>query len=240
MIKLPVPSSCIITQDFDQHNQRAALMGCCSRPGQGCTCYYYGGIDYAPPGSVTDDVVVTASTNGFVTTGNQGKVGYGIHARQTNGNLLIIYAHLARLMVGEGEYVQAGEPIGIMGNTGNSTGRHLHWEVRDENGIPVNPLTLLQQTTPDPTPDPGTTPSGFNIPVFPALPQAIVNVNQLRIRSKPVSGSTLGYLVTGETVSVIDSLQDRQDVWFKIISDRLGILGWSAAFYRGQVWIEAI
>lgn len=53
-----------------------------------------------------------------------------------------LYGHLQDYIVEEGQYVRMGQPIGYMGNTGNSTGPHLHFEVRRE-GVPVNPRGLL-------------------------------------------------------------------------------------------------
>ena len=57
--------------------------------------------------------------------------GYGnyIVIRHNNG-LETIYGHLSKQLVSENEYVRAGEPIGLGGNTGRSTGSHLHFETR--------------------------------------------------------------------------------------------------------------
>jgi murein DD-endopeptidase MepM/ murein hydrolase activator NlpD len=57
-----------------------------------------------------------------------------------------LYGHLSKLEVNEGEVVQKGEKIGIMGTTGNSTGVHLHFEVRrgEEQENPLNYLGSLQ------------------------------------------------------------------------------------------------
>ena len=57
------------------------------------------------------------------------------------------YAHLAEAYVEEGDFVQPGELIGIIGNTGRSAGPHLHFEI-DILGTPVNPLTWLGQEFP--------------------------------------------------------------------------------------------
>jgi len=52
------------------------------------------------------------------------------------------YAHLSKIFVSEGEHVRKGQPIGLVGNSGMSTGPHLHYEMR-VNGIPIDPRTVL-------------------------------------------------------------------------------------------------
>ena len=53
-----------------------------------------------------------------------------------------IYAHLASVSVGAGQRVESGQVLGTMGNSGNSYGRHLHFEVR-EAGVPRNPCAYI-------------------------------------------------------------------------------------------------
>ena len=75
---------------------------------------------------------------------NQGRrVGYGkyIIIRHDNG-LETVYAHLSKQMVNENQYVEAGEVIGLGGNTGRSTGSHLHFETRFL-GQAINPALLF-------------------------------------------------------------------------------------------------
>ena len=58
---------------------------------------------------------------------------------------MTLYAHMSpnSRTVSKGEYVAQGQVLGIVGTTGNSTGLHLHFEVRI-NGKCVNPLPYLQ------------------------------------------------------------------------------------------------
>lgn len=70
-------------------------------------------------------------------------VGYGKHVIVDHGNnLKSLYAHLSKIDVKEGDEVTTDMILGEMGDTGRSTGDHLHLEVRDH-GIPINPLTVL-------------------------------------------------------------------------------------------------
>ncbi|NDV81672.1 peptidoglycan DD-metalloendopeptidase family protein [Bacteroides sp. 51] len=69
--------------------------------------------------------------------------GYGQYVviRHDNG-LETVYGHLSKQLVKEDQLVKAGEVIGLGGNTGRSTGSHLHFETRFL-GIPINPALLF-------------------------------------------------------------------------------------------------
>lgn len=54
-----------------------------------------------------------------------------------------LYGHLSRIKVKKGQRVSRGQQIGDMGNTGQSTGTHLHYEIR-VNGTPVNPMNFIE------------------------------------------------------------------------------------------------
>ena len=79
--------------------------------------------------------------------------GYGnyIVIRHPNG-LETIYGHLSKQLVTENEIVRAGEPIGLGGNTGRSTGSHLHFETR-LCGVALNPALFFDFRNQDVTGD---------------------------------------------------------------------------------------
>lgn len=87
---------------------------------------------------------VTSADAGFVTAAGGGwNGGYGNHAIVDHGNgYVTLYAHMNSVFVRAGESVSAGQQIGTVGNTGNSTGPHLHFEIRYQ-GYPRNPYSLL-------------------------------------------------------------------------------------------------
>lgn len=79
--------------------------------------------------------------------------GYGnyIVVRHSNG-LETIYGHLSKHLCKEGDIVRAGQPIGLGGNTGRSTGSHLHFETRIA-GEAINPALLFDFAAQDVTGD---------------------------------------------------------------------------------------
>jgi murein DD-endopeptidase MepM/ murein hydrolase activator NlpD len=79
---------------------------------------------------------------------------YGNHVLvQHVGGLSTLYAHLVRINVGWGQTVKRGDLIGWVGSTGNSTGPHLHFEVRFA-GVPVDPVPYLEGAPAEPAPLP--------------------------------------------------------------------------------------
>ena len=85
---------------------------------------------------------VYAAADGMVSlSGSSGAYGNVVlldHA----GGLQTLYAHHERNLVEVGDTVRRGQPIALVGHTGNATGDHLHFEVR-WNGGPVDPRTVL-------------------------------------------------------------------------------------------------
>ena len=69
--------------------------------------------------------------------------GYGKYVVIRHGNgLETIYGHMSKHLVAEDEIVEAGQPIGLGGNTGRSTGSHLHFETR-LCGVALNPALMF-------------------------------------------------------------------------------------------------
>lgn len=112
---LPVPHNTRLTQDYhDGHH----------------------GLDYGVPVGTP----IRTSIPGKVTYAGWNNQGYGNLVIVENGPYQTYYAHLSEIPVSVGDTVSTGQVIGLSGNTGNSTGPHLHYEVR-VNGQPVNPKT---------------------------------------------------------------------------------------------------
>ncbi|MEJ6394758.1 DUF5930 domain-containing protein [Gymnodinialimonas sp. 2305UL16-5] len=103
------------------------------------TWRHHDGHDFA--GSTGTPIVATGAGT-VVFAGRQSGYGNMVEIRHSHG-FTTRYAHLHRIRVSEGERVSRGELIGDMGNTGRSTGTHLHYEVR-LNGEPLNPMTFIR------------------------------------------------------------------------------------------------
>ena len=86
---------------------------------------------------------IRAAFAGQVRFTNYERRGYGYYIvmRHTNG-LETVYGHLSRFLVKEGDIVKVGDPIALGGNTGRSTGAHLHFEIRFL-GLDLNPNEIF-------------------------------------------------------------------------------------------------
>ena len=100
---------------------------------------FHHGLDIA----AREGTPIRAPMAGTVTFAGE-KGGYGLTTILDHGNgLSTLYAHQRNLTMKAGDRVQRGDVIGKSGNTGRSTGPHLHFEVR-QNGTSVDPMTLLK------------------------------------------------------------------------------------------------
>lgn len=99
---------------------------------------FHRGIDIAPEG----DALISAYTDGRVVMAGYDR-SYGNFIKLDHGNgIETIYAHCSSLLAGEGEYVRAGQIIAVPGDTGDATGVHLHFEIR-QNGECIDPEGYL-------------------------------------------------------------------------------------------------
>jgi murein DD-endopeptidase MepM/ murein hydrolase activator NlpD len=100
----------------------------------------HAGLDFRGPVGAP----IYAAAKGTVTFAGV-KAGYGNTVEISHGNgLLTRYAHMSRFAARPGQQVKAGAVIGAIGNTGRSTGPHLHFEVRHHDR-PLNPRLFLER-----------------------------------------------------------------------------------------------
>jgi murein DD-endopeptidase MepM/ murein hydrolase activator NlpD len=103
---------------------------------------YHTGVDFAVP--VGTDILGVA--DGKIENANWGK-SYGVQLVQKVEGGWVIYAHLSKALVKPGDKVTKGQHIAESGNTGNSSGPHLHFEMRDNirwsAGKDINPKDIL-------------------------------------------------------------------------------------------------
>lgn len=97
----------------------------------------HGGVDIGVPVGT----MVSAPADGTVVWAGWEDSGYGNLVIVASGNVRFYLAHLAEPNVRVGQTVRAGDIVGLSGNTGRSTGPHLHYEVR-VNGNTVNPHSV--------------------------------------------------------------------------------------------------
>lgn len=103
------------------------------------TRHHHDGIDIDVPVGTT----VRAAASGKVQYTGEDPEGYGtMLVLQHADGYLTVYGHLSSILVSKGQYVEVGQPIAESGNTGVSTGPHLHFEIRNGE-FPVDPQRYL-------------------------------------------------------------------------------------------------
>lgn len=104
--------------------------------------WYHNGLDIATPWNIQPPLF--ACGNGIVTRAGWDPWGLGLHIIIDHGNgFETVYGHMSRIDVGVGAEVGQGDTIGVMGNTGRSTGPHVHFIVKF-NGVAQDPLNYIQ------------------------------------------------------------------------------------------------
>lgn len=105
--------------------------------------WYHNGLDIATPWGQAMPPIYSC-TEGVVTRAGWDPWGLGLHVEVDHQNgISTVYGHMSRIDVGYGQRVGKGEVIGFMGNTGRSTGPHVHFIVK-VNGAAQNPLQYTQ------------------------------------------------------------------------------------------------
>ena len=125
----PVPGYYNITSGFNESAGRE---------------HVHGAIDIGGAGIYGCDVVASGSGKIIIASSEGWGGGYGKHVVIDHGNgKSTLYGHMSLVSVKPGQEISAGEKIGNVGNTGFSTGPHLHFEYR-ENGVRTNPAHILE------------------------------------------------------------------------------------------------
>jgi murein DD-endopeptidase MepM/ murein hydrolase activator NlpD len=108
-------------------------------PPYGGYAHFHTGLDLAAP----ELTPVLATDDGTVALVGGGDYGYGNYVVIAHrGGSVSLYGHLNQALVTPGQVVTQGQPVGLEGSTGHSTGPHLHFEVR-VNNEPVDPTPYL-------------------------------------------------------------------------------------------------
>lgn len=107
--------------------------------------HFHSGVDLAAPAGTA----VRTPADGVAAVGDAGPCGIHVIVAHAGG-IATLYCHLSVAAVHSGQRVRAGDRIGAIGSTGNSTGPHLHLEVHAD-GRPVDPAAWLRRL---PAPDP--------------------------------------------------------------------------------------
>ena len=100
---------------------------------------YHKGVDIAAPRGTT----IRAADSGRVTYSGW-KKGYGMTIVVKHKRASTLYAHCARVLVRDGDWVDRGDIIAYVGSSGSSSGSHLHLEYRDRKGRALNPMKYMR------------------------------------------------------------------------------------------------
>jgi hypothetical protein len=192
---------------------------------------YHNGVDFA----VITGTPVVAAAPGTVAKVQHDVGGYGLHVvldcEKQGEKFRVIYAHLSENAVHVSEQVTEGQIIGKSGNTGNSTGPHLHFEVRPEDARKPGSYVPGAQAV---------DPQAMFLPLEPVkdvLYQArVLSAEGLNVRS----GMGTGYPIVAAMAqhAVFDVLEEGYDArGNKWVRQRVG---WSCWGMDGKVWLERV
>lgn len=190
-IRLPFYGNYPITQKFGENPEIYKRFG---KPG-------HNGVDFGLPHGTP----VLAAANGYVSRIGFEKDGYGNYIKLQHEGFETLYAHLSMIGVEMGKNVQKGQQIGYSGQSGFSTGAHLHFELRIPNAPgaynrgEVDPLPFLEAVEPTVKP-------------IEANKFYRVIVPSLNVRIKPMD-RVIGQLAFGDRVKTVEKV----DQWVGIV-----------------------
>ena len=196
-------SKCVIKSSYADHLARPNYTG---KPGTDIASY--GG----------ENVSIVAASDGVVRKTGYDEDGYGNYVKLDHGNgYETLYAHLDKITKASGA-VQAGDVIGIMGTTGNSTGVHVHFELRI-NGKCVDAMQYISPSANIPIWD---NPPVANDPI--TLPEdgdtVTVLEGGLRLRDYPdvAAGNIIAMMDKNVKLQVNDLVLDAEgNMWAEVV-----------------------
>ena len=235
----PVGKNWTISQDFAEHVATALKYGWCIKPGGSCpNGYYYPAIDWAcanrTKGRIAAAGVVTKAGLDPTTAKDPAR-GYGnrIQVLHDNG-WQTVYAHLAEWYVSVGQRVTPETVSYLTDNTGYSTGPHLHFELRDEKGVPIDPAPYLVDSIAVEEP-------AVQLPGLPAFPAPVYfklldKWEWVSIRDKPW-GKIIGKIEDYKPFPVFGAVEHvGSEIWLQIGYKQYCAL----RTYEGRVWTEVV
>ena len=168
------------------------------------------GVDIAAPSGVP---VLAAADGVVVAAGQDG--GYGRYVQVVHAEgIRTIYAHLGAIDadVKPGAVVKIGAPIARVGSSGSSTGPHLHFEIRDSDGRPLNPAFFLDREFAEaedlPLGPAARVPKGVRIAYVSRIPDSKKALMEAREAEKSGKGKTGVALKGGDGVVMMEARLD--------------------------------
>ncbi len=191
----------------------------------------HNGIDYGcPTGSL-----IYSSSDGTVTKTGFDPEGYGNFVRVSTTWGRVIYAHLSEVCCSTGQFVRSGDFIGRSGNTGNSTGPHLHFEVR-LNGHEANGYSGAVDPTPYFDGVDAITPSEDEPKIISSSKTIKVIVDVLNLRCEPnITADVVGALYAGAIVQYTSKMDVGDITWLQLFD-----YVWCAYSYVGETYVTEV
>lgn len=148
-----------------------------------------------------DDKTIYSTVNGTVEaarwdTHPTGGMGLYIRIREDGTNRRFYFAHLSEVFVKQGQRVKVGDKIGVEGSTGNSTGSHLHYEIRET----TDNMTFLDVSKISGIPN------RLGVYRMPDVKETVVTIGSTVVKAKLIDGVT--YTPLRETIEAIKSELD--------------------------------